>query len=145
MKSTKSIDWSRISASFKQYLKEAEDKEEDAPAEKEGEDNPFAATAGDEGGDEAPADDAPADDAEKEEGGDDKKKAPAEKPAGIPIKFNVSKVKKYNTANFLSDTGVVKSINKDGIVVTTQPDQVDVLVNFDDISESVKRFFKPKK
>ena len=142
MKSTKNIDWSRISTSFKQYLKEAEEEEKDAPAEEE---DPFAAAAGDEGGDEAPADDAPADDAEKEEGGDDEKKAPAEKPAGIPIKFNVSKVKKYNTANFLSDTGVVKSISKDGIVVTTQPDQVDVLVNFDDISESVKRFFKPKK
>lgn len=136
MKSTKSIDWSHISASFKQYLKEADDKEEDAPAEEE---DPFAA-ADDKGGDEAPADDA-----EGEEGKDDKAKTPTEKPAGIPIKFNVSKVKKYNTANFLSDTGIVKSINKDGIVVTTQPDQVDVLVNFDDISESVKKFFKNKK
>ncbi len=135
MKSTKSLDWSRISTSFKQYLKEA-DEEKDAPAEEE---DPFAA-ASDEGGDEAPADDA-----EGEEGKDDKEKASAEKPAGIPIKFNVSKVKKYNTANFLSDTGTVKSISKDGIIVTTQPDQVDVLVNFDDISENIKRFFKNKK
>ena len=135
MKSTNKINWNRISKSFKQYLKEAE---EEAPAEEEKEANPFAA-----GGDEAPAADAaPADDAEEKEG----ETAPAaEKPAGIPIKFDLTKVKKYNTAEFLSDTGVVKSIDKKGIIVTTQPDQVDVLVNFDDISESVKRFFKSKK
>ena len=145
MKSTNKINWNRISKSFKQYLKEAE---EEAPAEEEGGDNPFAAAPA-EGGDEAPAadaapadDTAPADDAEEKEG----ETAPAaEKPAGIPIKFDLTKVKKYNTAEFLSDTGVVKSIDKKGIIVTTQPDQVDVLVNFDDISENVKRFFKTKK
>ena len=133
MKSTKKINWNRISKSFKQYLKEAE---EEAPAEEEKEANPFAAAADDKG------EEAPADDAEEKEG----ETAPAaEKPAGIPIKFDLTKVKKYNTAEFLSDTGVVKSIDKKGIIVTTQPDQVDVLVNFDDISESVKRFFKSKK
>ena len=133
MKSTNKINWNRISKSFKQYLKEAE---EEAPAEEEKEANPFAAAADDKG------EEAPADDAEEKEG----ETAPAaEKPAGIPIKFDLTKVKKYNTAEFLSDTGVVKSIDKKGIIVTTQPDQVDVLVNFDDISESVKRFFKSKK
>ena len=133
MKSTKKINWNRISKSFKQYLKEAE---EEAPAEEEKEANPFAAAADDKG------EEAPADDAEEKEG----ETAPAaEKPAGIPIKFDLTKVKKYNTAEFLSDTGVVKSIDKKGIIVTTQPDQVDVLVNFDDISENVKRFFKTKK
>ena len=71
--------------------------------------------------------------------------APPPVPAGIPIKFNIDKVKRYNTGKFLSDAGVIKSIDKKGIVVTTQPDGVDVLVNFDDISESVKRFFKTKK
>tara|TARA_R110000868_G_scaffold82311_1_gene232504 strand:- start:1418 stop:1819 length:402 start_codon:yes stop_codon:yes gene_type:complete len=133
MKSTKKVNWNRISKSFKQYLKEAE---EEAPAEEEGEANPFAAAADDKG------EEAPADDAEEKEG----ETAPAaEKPAGIPIKFDINKVKRYNTGKFLSDTGVVKSIDKKGIIVTTQPDQVDVLVNFDDISESVKRFFKSKK
>ena len=143
MKSTNKINWNRISKSFKQYLKEAEE----APAE-EGEANPFAAAPA-EGGDKAPAADAapatdaaPADDAAGKEG----EAAPAApKPAGIPIKFDINKVKRYNTGKFLSDAGVVKSIDKKGIVVTTQPDQVDILVSFDDISESVKRFFKSKK
>ena len=145
MKSTKKVNWNRISKSFKQYLKEAE---EEAPAE-EGEANPFAAAAADDKGEEAPADDAapatdaaPADDAAGKEG----EAAPAAaKPAGIPIKFDINKVKRYNTGKFLSDAGVVKSIDKKGIVVTTQPDQVDILVSFDDISENVKRFFKTKK
>ena len=143
MKSTNKINWNRISKSFKQYLKEAEE----APAE-EGEANPFAAAPA-EGGDEAPAADAapatdaaPADDAAGKEG----EAAPAApKPAGIPIKFDINKVKRYNTGKFLSDAGVVKSIDKKGIVVTTQPDQVDILVSFDDISENVKRLFKSKK
>jgi len=145
MKSTKKVNWNRISKSFKQYLKEAE--EEAPPAEEEGGDNPFANPT--KGGDEAPAADAapaddaaPVDDAEGKEG----EAAPvAEKPAGIPIKFDIDKVKRYNTGKFLSDAGVVKSIDKKGIIVTTQPDGVDILVNFDDISESVKRFFKTKK
>ena len=141
MKSTNKINWNRISKSFKQYLKEAE---EEAPAEEEKEANPFAA-----GGDEAPAADAaPADDAalaDDAEGKEGEAAPAAAKPAGIPIKFDINKVKRYNTAKFLSDAGVVKSIDKKGIVVTTQPDQVDILVSFDDISESVKRFFKSKK
>ena len=139
MKSTKNIDWNRLSKSFRQFLKEADDKEE----------NPFAAKddAADEDSKEAPAKEDGEDKGEdgKDKSEDSKDKASTEKPAGIPIKFNIGKVKQYNTAKFLSDTGIVKSINKDGVVVTTQPDQVDVLVNFDDISESVKRFFKPKK
>jgi hypothetical protein len=78
---------------------------------------------------------------------DDKKAEPAKpaEPTGIPISFNISAVKRYNKADFVSDKGVVKSISKDGIVVTTQPDGVDVLVNFDDISESVTKFFKTRK
>ena len=126
-------------------LAEEETKEE-APAE-EGGDNPFANPT--KGGDEAPAADpaapaaaTPADPAAGKEG----EAAPAtEKPAGIPIKFDINKVKRYNTGKFLSDAGIVKSIDKKGIVVTTQPDQVDILVSFDDISENVKRFFKTKK
>jgi uncharacterized membrane-anchored protein len=101
--------------------------------EAEEEADPFAAAA--EGGPEA---------AEKAGEEDTEKKAEPEKPAGVPVKFNVSAVKKYNNANFVSDSGVVKSIDKKGVVVTTQPDGVDVLVNFDDISENVKKFFKKK-
>jgi hypothetical protein len=108
------------------YIIEAEEeKADDAAADAGGGDNPFAGSedAGEEKKDEKPA---------------------AEKPAGIPLKFNLSAVKKYNDASFVSDNGTVKSIDKRGIVVTTQPDGVDVLVNFDDISESVERFFKKK-
>lgn len=117
----------------KSYLQEAE---------KEEEENPFAAAddkGGEEGGEEAAG--------EGEEGGEEKEKAPAkpEQPAGVPIKFNASRVKKYNDVNFLSDSGIVKSISKKGVVVTVEPDQVDVLVNFDDITESARKFFKIKK
>lgn len=109
------------------YVFEAEEKEE----------NPFGATE-DEGGEDAAA---------GEEGGEEEKGKPAkaEEPAGVPVSFNLSAVKKYNDAGFVSDKGVVKSINKDGVVVTVKPDDVDVLVNFNDISENVKRFFKNKK
>ena len=143
MKSTNKINWNRISKSFKQYLKEAE---EEAPAE-EGGANPFAAAPA-EGGDAAPAADAaaaPPADAAAPSGSAAPSATPPPTPAGIPIKFDINKVKKYNTGKFLSDAGVVKSIDKKGIVVTTQPDQVDILVSFDDISESVKKFFKSKK
>ena len=132
MKLNKTTDWNRINKSFKKFLKEAE-KEEKPAAEEEG-GNPFAAGGG-EGEEEAPAAEEPA---------ADKKQTKPEEPAGIPLKFNISKVKRYNTADFLSDQGVVKSIDKKGIIVTTKPDDVDVLVNFSDISERVKRFFKNK-
>ena len=131
MKSTNKINWNHISKSFKQYLKEAEEAPaEEAPAEE--------APA-------APAADAAAVDPAVDPAAAATTPAPPPVPAGIPIKFNIDKVKRYNTGKFLSDAGVIKSIDKKGIVVTTQPDGVDVLVNFDDISESVKRFFKTKK
>ena len=115
----------------KSYILEA-DKEEK---------NPFAADdaeGGEEGGAEGGTEAEKADDKEA------KPAAPAE-PTGVPISFNISAVKRYNKADFISDKGIVKSINKDGIIVTTQPDGVDVIVNFDDISESVTRFFKTRK
>jgi hypothetical protein len=113
----------------KSYMLEAEKDEKD----------PFATDSGAEGGTDAEGEKA-----------DDKKAEPAKpakpaEPTGIPISFNISAVKRYNKADFVSDKGVVKSISKDGIVVTTQPDGVDVLVNFDDISESVTKFFKTRK
>lgn len=129
----------------KKHLHEAEEEKpaeggEDKGEEGGEEENPFAA-AEEEGGDKG--EEGGGED-KGEEGGDKKE----EKPAGIPLKFNISKVKQYNDAKFLSDTGTVKSIDKKGIVVTTQPDGVDVLVNFSDIenmTESVKKFFKQKK
>jgi len=128
MKSSKKDIRDYISKLIREYLSEAEEEE-----------NPFAA-AGDEGGEEKPAD---------EKGGtEDDKDSEAKKdtqPAGVPIKFDISKVKKYNDANFLSDKGIVKSIDKRGVIVTTQPDGVDILVTFDDITESAKKFFKSKK
>jgi len=109
----------------KSYMLEAEKEEKD----------PFATDDAEGGGD---AEGEKADDKEA------KPAAPAE-PTGVPISFSISAVKRYNKADFISDKGVVKSISKDGIVVTTQPDGVDVLVNFDDISESVTKFFKTRK
>lgn len=134
MKSGKKITKEYVRSLIKTYLLEAE--KEEKPADDAGEENPFAA-AGEEGGEKK----------DEEEGNEkeEKPKKPAEEPAGIPVSFNISKVKQYNKANFLSNSGIVKSIDKRGIVVTTQPDGVDVLVNFSDISESVKAFFKNKK
>lgn len=73
--------------------------------------------------------------------------APATPPkSDLDISFNAASAKKYNpNAKFLSSKGVVKSVSKKGVIVTTKPDDVDVLVNFNDISENVKRFFKNKK
>lgn len=118
-------------------LEADEEKSEEEGGEEE---NPFAAS---EDGDAKEGDAEEDGGDEKEDGGDEKaaEKQPAQ-PAGIPVKFNTSQVKKYNQAQFTTDTGVVKSVSKDGLVVTTQPDGVDVLVNFNDITESVKRFFK---
>lgn len=74
----------------------------------------------------------------KPEGGEEEKKEEPKKekpkePAGIPVKFDIVSVKRYNKALFKSDSGVVKSLDKKGVVVTVQPDGVDVLVNFTDI------------
>jgi len=132
MKLNKTTDWNHINKSFKKFLTEAEEK----PAAEEEGGNPFAAAEDGGGEEEAPA--------AEEEPAADKKETKPEEPAGIPLKFNISKVKRYNTADFLSDQGVVKSIDKKGIIVTTKPDDVDVLVNFSDISERVKKFFKNK-
>lgn len=130
-----------VRKALKSYVFEAEEEKAEEPAKDDAageEENPFAG-ADDAGGEEDAAD---------AEGGEEDTKAAKKEPsqpAGVPVKFNISAVKKYNDSEFLSDTGVVKSISKDGVVVTTQPDGVDVLVNFDDISESAKHFFKKKK
>ncbi len=115
-------------------LREAEGDEEEAGG------NPFAAAAGEEGGEEGGEDaatdtggeeaDAEADAEGGEEEAGDAKDTAAPK---FPIKFNLAKVKKYNNANFISNQGELKSINKKGLVVTVQPDNVDIFVNFSDI------------
>ena len=119
--------------------------EEEKAADKEGEEgggeNPFAGS--DAGGEEAEGEEAPADDAggeEEEEGG-----AEGAKPDDLTINFNLPKVKRYNKGDFTGNVGVVKKITKDGLVVTTQPDNVDIVVNFDDITESAKKFFKTRR
>lgn len=118
-------------------LREAEEeKPADGAEEEGGDENPFPADdAGDEEGGEAAADDQ-----EGEEAG-----AAAPKPEDLTINFNISRVKRYNKEKFASNTGIVKKITKNGLVVTTQPDNVDVVVNFDDITESAKKFFKNKR
>jgi hypothetical protein len=117
-------------------LREAEGDEEEAAGG-----NPFAAAGGEEGGEEG-GDDAAADTSgeeadaeagaeggEEEEGGDAKDTAAPK----FPIKFNLAKVKKYNNAEFISNQGELKSIDKKGLVITVQPDNVDIFVNFSDI------------
>jgi hypothetical protein len=107
-------------------IREAEEKDAEG-----GEENPFAAGgAGEEGGEEAAADAEKGDKEEEEEGGD--KEAQAQEPK-FPVKFNLNQVKKYNKQKFLSNQGELKSIDKKGIVVTVQPDNVDIFVSFDDI------------
>lgn len=114
-------------------LREAEGDEEEAGG------NPFAA-AGDEegggeeagadaGGEEADADTAAGGEEGEEEAGDAKDTTTPK----FPIKFNLGKVKKYNNADFISNQGELKSINMKGMVVTVQPDNVDIFVNFSDI------------
>jgi len=115
-------------------LREAEGDEEEA-----GGGNPFAAAGGDEGGaegEEAAADDAGGEDAAAggEEGGEEEAGGAKKQPdLKYPIKFNIGRVKKYNNADFISSQGELKSINSKGMVVTVQPDNVDVFVNFSDI------------
>lgn len=114
-------------------LREAEGDEEEAGGEEAGGGNPFAAAGGDEEGGEEGGD-AGGEEADAEAGGEeeagDAKDTAAPK---FPIKFNKAKVKRYNNAEFISSQGELKSIDKKGIVVTVQPDNVDIFVNFSDI------------
>ena len=116
-------------------LREAEGDEEEAGG------NPFAAAGGEEGGEEG-GEDAAADTGGEEadaeagaEGGEEEETGDAKDTTApkFPIKFNLAKAKKYNNANFISNQGELKSINKKGLVVTVQPDNVDIFINFSDI------------
>jgi len=112
-------------------------------------DNPFAAAADKEAkGDDAAAEEAPADDsADAADAKDDKapKKKEGGDEEGLAFNFDIDGVKKYNTAQFINSRAVANKITKDGILATVQPDGVDILVGFDDITESAKNFFKVKK
>jgi hypothetical protein len=135
-----------ISKIVKQYLAEAEEEEPaaDAGGEEGGgaEENPFAAAGGDEeGGEEAGGEDKKGGEEKGEEGG----KGGVAKPNELEFGFNVSAVKKYNKGMFISNRAVPKKITKQGIVATVQPDGVDILIGFDDITEITNRFFKNKK
>jgi len=106
--------------------------------------NPFAAAekdvkGGDEGGD---AEGEGGGDAEKGEE-DKEKKAPAKSDTALTVKFDSNAVKRYNTnTDWKADEAEVKKITKKGIEVDING--TNVLVNFDDITEHAKRFFKQK-
>lgn len=98
------------------------------------EENPFAAAAEKSGDAEAGGEEAGGD-AEaggEEEDKKDKEKAPA-KPAGIMVDFDISAVKKYNDVPFRSNRGEVKAINKNGIQVAVDNNQI-IQINFQDIT-----------
>jgi hypothetical protein len=99
--------------------------------------NPFAAAEKDEGGGEEAGGDAEA------EGGEEKEKADAKPKEGgdeLSIKFDQSAVKKYNTnTDWKASEAPVKKITKKGIEVDIAGN--NVLINFDDITESANNFF----
>lgn len=136
MKSNNEVVRKYIRRAIREFLFEAE------------EENPFG-TPEEEKADEEGAEEAGGEEPAADEEGEEDTKEPAKKgtaePAGIPVTFDATAVKKYNDLGFKSDTGTLKKIDKKGLIVTTQPDGVDVFVNFDDISENVKNFFKKKK
>ncbi len=109
------------------------------------EQNPFAAAEKDEkgGGDKEPAAD---EDKGGDQGGDEgedkkEKKKPATSEKALTIKFDPSAVKRYNTnKDWRASEAEVKKISKKGIEVDI--DGTSVLVNFDDITEYVNKFFK---
>ena len=98
--------------------------------------NPF-----EEEGDDA-AEDKPA---KEEEGEGEEEAKTTEKGAdNLTIKFEPASVKKYNTnTDWRSGEGVVKGITKKGVEV--EVDGAMVVVNFDDLVESAKSYYKNKK
>jgi len=126
-----------ISEILNEYVFEAEEK---APT------NPFAAPGADAGGDAAAADEAEpaADGADAKDEKDTEKKEGGGEDA-LSFSFDIDGVKRYNKAHFINSKAVAKKITKDGIIATVEPDGVNILVGFDDITESAKKFFKVKK
>ena len=122
-----------ISEILSEYIFEAE---EEAPT------NPFASP--DAAGGEAAAEEPAAEGGDKEDEKDSEKKEGGETDA-LTFNFDTSGVKKYNKAHFMNSKAVAKKITKDGIIATVEPDGVTILVGFDDITESARKFFKVKK
>jgi hypothetical protein len=111
---------------------------EDAASGEEGGDNPFAAGGDDAGGgEEAGGEEAGAEGGEEggeeEEGG-----AKAAPQKDVPtIEFDFSAVKRYNpNTQFLGSEGQVLKVTKRGLIVNVLPDNVQVVVNFDDIKNN---------
>ena len=102
--------------------------------------NPFAAAEKDEGGGEEAGGDAEAKGGKEEEKADTKPKEGGDE---LSIKFDQSAVKGYNTnTDWKASEAPVKKITKKGIEVDING--TNVLVNFDDITEHVNRFFKQR-
>ena len=127
-------------------LREAEEEEapkDDAPADDAGGDdagggdNPFAAAAGDDaGGGEEGGEEAPTEDGEEGEEEDGAAKPAPQK--DVPtIEFDFSAVKRYNPdKQFLGSEGQVMKVTKRGMIVNVLPDNVQIMVNFDDIKNN---------
>ena len=123
-------------------LQEAEEDEapkDDAPAddaggEEGGGENPLAA-----GGDDAAAGEEDAGAEGGEEGGEEEEGgAKGALKQDVPtIEFDFSAVKKYNpNTQFLGSEGQVLKVTKRGLIVNVLPDNVQVVVNFDDIKNN---------
>ena len=78
----------------------------------------------------------PADDASAEDGASEEETPPIDA-KDLTITLDHNKAHKYNKAEFTNNVGLVKKIDQRGVVVTVQPDQVDVFVNFEDILNEV--------
>jgi len=99
--------------------------------------NPFAAAEEDEGGGEDAGGDAKAEGGKEEEKADTKPKDGGDE---LSIKFDQSAVKKYNTnTDWKASEALVKKITKKGVEVDING--TNILVNFDDITESANKFF----
>lgn len=108
---------------------------DDAGGEEGGGDNPFAAAeeeGGTEGGEDTGAEGGE-EGGEEEEGG-----AKAAPQKDIPtIEFDFSAVKRYNpNTQFLGSEGQVVKVTRRGLIVNVLPDNVQVVVNFDDIKNN---------
>ena len=113
--------FARVNEKLKKF-REAE--EEKAPPADEGGDEEGAPEQGD------------------EEGGEEGADTEGMPSKALSVNFDKSAVLRYNKASIEGNSAEAKQITPDGIVATVQPDGVDVLINFDDITESANGFFK---
>ena len=101
--------------------------------------NPFDAASADSGG----GDEGGGAEGGGEEKEEEKEKKPKEGGDALTVKIDQSAVKKYNNnTDWKASEAEVKKITKKGLEVDI--DGNTILVNFDDITESAKSFFKKK-